>query len=267
MFRHPADRIPVAIVAALTLLDFSVYLLVDSVWVLAGYWLLFLVPKGAISAWNHHHQHTRTFHGTWANRLLEQAYALHTGATTNLWLLHHVFGHHKHYLDQTVDESRWTRDDGTQMGMLEYTLTIAITSFYRGYKVGARHPAQRRTFVIYTGITVLLVAALIGYRPVPALFLFVLPMVVSLLFTAWATYDHHAGLTTDDPFEASYNILNSSYNLWTCNLGYHTAHHLRPAAHWSELPAVHAEITGQIPPQCYKRSSFDLFLRGADPAA
>ena len=264
MFRNPADRIPVAIVVLLTLLDFSVYLLMDSVWYLAAYWLVFVIPKGAISAWNHHHQHHRTFDSTVLNRLLEQSYALHSGATTNLWLLHHVLGHHKHYLDQTIDESRWTRADGTQMGIFEYTVTIAVTSFYRAYKVGDRHRAQRRTFVIFTGITFLLVGALTWYRPLPALFLFILPMVTSLLFTAWTTYDHHAGLKTDEPFEASYNILNRAYNFVTCNLGYHAAHHYRPALHWSELPSVHAEIAEHIPPSCYKKSSFQLFLRGTN---
>ncbi len=246
-FRYPADRRPTAIVVATTALSVSLYLLVDSPWILLGYWALMLVPRGGMSAWNHHHQHCMTFRSTAANRFLELCYGLHTGMTTNLWVLHHVFGHHLNYLDQTKDESRWTRDDGAKMGTLEYVLTISATAYPRAYEVGKRYPKHQRTFVIFALLAVAVVAALVWYRPIPGLIVFVMPMISTLLWTSWATYDHHAGLSTDDPFEASYNIESKLYNLISCNLGYHTAHHLRPGMHWSRLPELHESIKSQIP--------------------
>ncbi len=99
--------------------------------VLLVYFVLTIIPKGCICAWNHHHQHTVTFKWLPLNRLLELSYALHTGVTTNLWLLHHVLGHHHNYLDQTKDESRWKRKSGEKMGMIEYTLSVALTAYYR----------------------------------------------------------------------------------------------------------------------------------------
>ena len=89
MFRYSADRIPVLIFFALTALDFILYFTVDNFWLLLAYFVVMIIPKGCICAWNHHHQHTKTFNWTPLNRLLEQSYALHTGTTTNLWLLHH----------------------------------------------------------------------------------------------------------------------------------------------------------------------------------
>ncbi|MCH8106380.1 MAG: fatty acid desaturase, partial [Proteobacteria bacterium] len=136
MFKHTSDRVPVFFVLALSVIDFLVYFLVDSVWWLAGYTLLVIIPKGLICAWNHHHQHTRTFRAKPLNRLLEFFYALHTGVTTNLWVLHHVLGHHKNFMDHAIDESRWKRKDGSTMGVLEYTITVASTAYYRGFKVG-----------------------------------------------------------------------------------------------------------------------------------
>ena len=62
-----------------------------------------------------------------------------------------------------------------------------------------------------------------------------------------ATYDHHSGLFTDDKYEASRNILGSFYNFSRLNLGYHTAHHIKPGLHWSELPKYHASIEKHIP--------------------
>lgn len=258
MFRYSADRFPVLLILSLTLLDFALYFTVDSFWLLLIYFVVMIIPKGCICAWNHHHQHTKTFTWTPLNRLLEFSYALHTGVTTNLWLLHHVFGHHHNYLDQSRDESRWQRTNGSTMGELEYTFKVAATAYYRGFLVGKRYPHHYRTHLIYTGVTLALVLALLIYQPMQAMILFVLPMLCGLLITAWATYDHHAGLPTEDDFTASYNNLNVTFNLLTGNLGYHTAHHYKQGVHWSLLPGLHEEIKHRIPDELYRTSYWDL---------
>ena len=247
MFRFAADRLPVTIIFALSLLDFGLYFWVESTWVLAGFWLVMIIPKGKICAWNHHHQHTSTFKSKALNRVLEFFYALHTGVTTNLWLLHHVLGHHLNYLDQTKDESRWRRSSGKKMGVLMYTLNVASTAYVRGFYVGKRYPKKQKTFLVYALITLIAVAVLTYFKPVAALFLFILPMLGGLLLTAWATYEHHAGLSTENEFEASRNNLNRFYNMTTGNLGYHTAHHHKQGVHWSLLPALHGKIKDKIP--------------------
>lgn len=259
-FNHSEDRLPVAILCGITALDFALYFAVESVWVLVGYWLLLLVPKGISSAWNHHHQHTPTFRFTPFNRLLELGYALHTGVSTHCWLLHHVLGHHVNYLDQDKDESRWKREDGSTMGMFEYSVRLALTAYPRAYRVGRRYPRLQRVFLTYGVLTAALLGVLIWHRPVQALFLFVLPMVCTMLFTAWVTYDHHAGLDTRDRFQASYNIMNRWFNRLTGNLGYHTAHHHSGAVHWSRLPALHGRIAAKIPAHLYRKSTFDVVL-------
>jgi fatty acid desaturase len=258
MFRFSADRFPVFIVLVMSLIDFSVYFYVDNVAWLVTYTLISIVPKGVICAWNHHHQHTVTFHSKILNRILEFFYALHTGVTTNLWVLHHVLGHHRNFLDQDLDESGWKSSDGRTMSALEYTMNIAGTAYYRGYQVGRKFPRVQRDFLFYSALTLIGLAVLCWFRFLPALLVFVLPMIVSLLFTAWVTHDHHSGLDTDDPFQASYNNTNPLFNLLTGNLGYHTAHHYRPGLHWSELPGLHEKIKHRIPPALMRNSRFVL---------
>lgn len=262
-FRYKQDRLPVFIVLALTIVDFALYFTVSNIAILTGYYLLMLIPKGIICAWNHHHQHLFTFRQTFLNRGLEFVYALHTGVTTHLWRLHHVLGHHLNFLDQEQDESRWKRKDGTRMGVVEYTLIVALTAYTRGYSVGKKYPKQLSPFLIYTSLTFLVVAALVWYNPVAGLMLFVLPMITSLLFTAYVTYEHHSGLDTENEFEASYNNLDPLFNRLTGNLGYHTAHHHKQGVHWSKLPALHAEIEDKIPAALYQKSIFTrMFLGG-----
>ncbi len=256
--RKNADRIPVTLILLLTALDFTMYFLVENIWLLLIYFVVMIIPKGCICSWNHHHQHTKTFHSTFMNRILEISYALHTGVTSNLWLLHHVFGHHHNYLDQSRDESRWKRADGAMMGEWEYTFTVAATAYYRGYLVGRRYPQHYRVHLIYTAVTVALTAALLVYQPLQAMILFVVPMALGLLITAWATYDHHAGLDSKEDFEASYNNMNPVFNFLTGNLGYHTAHHYKQGVHWSELPELHEQIKDRIPAELYRTSMWDL---------
>lgn len=254
MFKHSADRLPVAIIFAITCLDFALYFTVENPWFLAVFWLVLLVPKGKICAWNHHHQHVRTFNSKTLNRFLELIYALHTGVSTNLWVLHHVLGHHRNYLDQSKDQSRWKNQNGEQMGEMSYTLNVAATAYYRGYEVGKQHPRLQREFLLFGGLTLAFVIALVCYKPIAGLFLFVLPMICGLTLTAWATYEHHAGLDTDNEMEASYNNMSRFYNLCTGNLGYHTAHHYKQGVHWSKLPELHAKIESQIPATHYKNT-------------
>jgi len=247
IFRLPADRIPVAIILSITLLDFFIFFTAKSVLLLVFYWLIMIVPRAVICAWNHHHQHLNIFKYKGLNRILEFFYALHTGVTTNLWFLHHNIGHHRFFLDHEKDQSRWKRKDGSTMGVFEYTAEVALTAYYRGYKVGKDYPKQRKQFVRYSTITFLIIIGLAFYSPLNALFIFILPMISSLIYTAWTTYDHHAGIDTQDQFAASNNITSSWYNWLTGNLGYHTAHHYKQGVHWTLLPELHEIIKHKIP--------------------
>ena len=253
-FKHAEDRWPVALILALSALDFLLYFTVQNPYILGVWFYLMIIPKSQICAWNHHHQHAPTFRYTPLNRLLEFFYALHTGTCTNLWVLHHVYGHHQNFLDQTKDQSRWRRKDGSQMGELEYSLVIAATAYYRGYLVGKNFPKEQKQFLFFTTLTFLIVAGLVAYKPVAGILLFVLPMIMGLFMTAWATYEHHAGRNTDNQFEASFNNLNPWYNRLTGNLGYHTAHHYNGGLHWSKLPKLHERIADKIPPELIRHS-------------
>ena len=230
--------------------------MVDNVWLLLVYLLVMIIPKGLICAWNHHHQHAPTFYWKPLNRLLEFFYALHTGATTNLWVLHHVLGHHRNFLDQSRDESAWQRKDGKTMNEFEYTWSIAATGYFRGFLVGKKFVRIQYDFVLYSLLTLFGLILLCWFKFVPAMLLFVVPMIMSLLFTAWVTYDHHSGLDTDDQFLASYNNINRLFNILTGNRGYHTAHHFNQGLHWSKLPELHEEIKNQIPPDLIRNAVF-----------
>jgi len=256
IFRYREDRLPIALICLLFAFDVYVYASVDSLPLLALWTAVGAIIKAHVCAWNHHHQHVATFSVSWLNRAIELVYALQTGISSHTWVLHHAVGHHMNYLDPKLDESTWQRKDGTTMGAAEYTAIVALTAYSRAWRVSARFPRFRRTFVGMGIVTFAVVAALVWARPVPALFVFVLPMIISLVVTSWATYSHHSEKPTASHFVACNNIVHRGYNLLTGNLGYHTAHHYRPGTHWSKLPALHAEIAEKIPTDCYLTPGF-----------
>ena len=238
-------------ISLLFALDVSVYLLVDNKIAVVAWAIFSMFPKAGVCAFNHHHQHVSTFHYAWANRLLEFMYALQTGVSSQAWVLHHSLGHHLNYLDQTKDESRWARDDGSRMGEWEYSWITTITAYPRAWVVSAKHPRQRQIFLVMGILTAVLMAALVAYRPFNGLVQFVIVPFGMLFGTALATYNHHSNRDTADHFVACNNIIQRFYNVFTGNLGYHTAHHYRPGMHWSKLPELHAEIEAKIPKEAF----------------
>ena len=251
LFRYREDRLPVLIFTLMFLCDVAAYVFIDNVAVLVAWTLLGIFPKGCVCAFNHHHQHVLTFKSNVLNRLLEQMYALATGVASNAWVLHHSLGHHVNYLDQTKDESGWTEDDGSTMGAFKYTWWNTMLAYPRAWRVGHKYPTHQRVFLGSIIFLTLLVSALIYLRPLPAIFVFVLPMTISLFGTVYATHVHHSGKSTSTHFVACNNIIHGVYNIATGNLGYHTAHHYKPGVHWSRLPQLHADIADKIPADCY----------------
>ena len=252
LLRNPADRIPVLVFLSVFAVDLTVFATAQAWWIPILYSAAMTIPKGWICAWNHHHQHRLMMKPKWANRLLELVFGFQTGVTSHAWFLHHVVGHHVNYLDQDKDESRWRRADGTTMGEVEYSLNVALTAYPRAWRVGAKYPRARKVFLWMGLLQLALLAGLFVLNPWNALWVFAVPMALSLYLTSWATYFHHADLDTQDHMEASYNNLHPLYNTLTGNLGYHTAHHFQHGLHWSELPKLHSEIAPKIPARLYR---------------
>lgn len=255
MFRYREDILPTTIFVFYFFLDLLVYLLVQNKAVVLAWFFLGIFPKACICAWNHHHQHVPTFKHWLPNRILEFVYAFHSGIVSDGWTLHHVLGHHQNYLDQTLDESRWARKDGSKMGVIEYSFLTALTGYPRAFIVGFKFKKYLLPFTVASLVVLTTLILMTIYNPFNAFFVFILPMMISFYITAWHTYYHHAGLESDDHMLASYNILHRGYNILTGNLGYHTAHHYKMGVHWSKLPELHEKIKDKIPEDLYRDPS------------
>lgn len=257
ILRYTADRITVTFVVCLFIMQLAVwYWATPLVAALTTPPLLFLCIITATI--NHNHQHVNIFRSPWLNRVFDLPLALQSGMGPYSWVLHHNLGHHLNYLNQhphdNVDESRWTRKDGSLMGQTEYSLHLFLTHPFDIYRVGKKHPKIYTRYLMMRLPLYALFGTLLLVNPVNTLIVFLAVPAAALFHTCRSTYDHHSGLHSSNPLLASYNRINPTYNLLSQNLGYHTAHHMRPGLHWSMLPAYHEEIRAGIPSKLIHRT-------------
>lgn len=256
LFHHPEDRLPTAIIFIFFLVQLSAYFLVESLWAAIPLALLFLTLGSMSIAVSHNHCHCETFKSPLINRIYEVSLYLQSGVSPYAWILHHVVGHHRHYLDQKIDPSPWQREDGETMGRWEYMLINARDMYPNLLKIAEHYPDLKKNFWIMFIISNAVLALLIAYNPVNAFIFFIGPMIFMVLNLMDATYPHHSGLYSQDEYSASRNNMDWLFNLFTWNLGYHTAHHMWPEMHWSLLPAKHEEIKDKIPAELILNNYF-----------
>lgn len=254
--KFKADRRPIVFVMLLFGLQIAAWRYLP-LWgaILAG--IAFLPLLGSVASYNHHQQHHNAFNSAVLNRLLEIVLGTQVMITSYAWVLHHNYGHHPNYMNQPPcdqkdeDESRWARRDGSMMGPVEYTLNLVLRAPFDSIKVGMKKPKILAYFFLMLVPYLLLQAFFAWHDWANYLAVFLVPAACSLIYVYYLTHEHHSGLYTDNPYAASRNRIGKIYNIRTSNLGYHTAHHVKPYLHWSLLPYYHELIKHEIPPECY----------------
>lgn len=246
---HPIDALPVAVILAIGGIQLAIFAGLDDPRVVLLAVTLLFPWQLALAGMCHNHHHCPTFRHALANRAFEVVMFFQLGMLPYGYTLHHNIGHHRHYLDQTVDTNRWRRPDGRTMGSWEFAGRLCLAMYPNVWRIGRAHPALFRKFRRMACVCLALFLGLCALDPVNAVLVFALPLPFALVLQAQATHHQHAGLASADPWRASRSVTGRRYNLRTLNLGYHTAHHLRPGLHWSKLPALHARIAARIPPE------------------
>ncbi len=74
-------------------------------------------------------------------------------------------------------------------------------------------------------------------------------------------YIQHIHCDEESKFNHSRNILSPVMNFCMFNNGYHTAHHMKPLLHWSELKQQHEKIAHQIDPRLNEVSYIWMIIR------
>lgn len=247
IYRYKEDILPSTIVGSIFVIQLLTFFLVDKLWVVAAVMLGLLTISAMPGSISHNHHHTPTFMRPWMNRIYEVILFLETGVPPYAWTLHHNIGHHKDYLDQSIDPANWQLADGRVMSRVRYDVVGTLKIYPEIFRIGKSYPELFRRFKRWALISLLALAVFVLLDPVKALVLFILPMPIMHLGLLDNTYMQHSDMDVSSDFTASRNSVSPLYNFISWDLGYHTAHHIKPHLHWSKLPAYHASIVHQIP--------------------
>lgn len=247
LYRYREDIAPSLIIFIVFGIQLYTFFWVEDLRAVAITMVILLMCSASPGSISHNHHHTHTFTRPWLNRWYEVILFLETGILPYAWTLHHNLGHHKHYLDQSLDPSKWQHKNGRVMARVYYDVVNAALIYPQVCAVGRQHPGVYRRFKIWAVISLAVLGVFFALDPLKALILFVAPMPVMYLGLLDNTYMQHCDLDTDSHYTASRNSTNRLYNMISWNLGYHTAHHMRPNLHWSRLPTFFKSIEGKIP--------------------
>jgi fatty acid desaturase len=192
-----------------------------------------------------------------------------TGMVSSNWRIQHLYGHHRG-VDLPYRGDRTLREDYSSARAVAFaTISLWDTlyspiaeSFRKGILNNVTAPINYRWAFCEQMLLLLFVAGWLSWQPRLAQ-IYLLPWYFATHFiTRYVDYLNHYGCdeSSDNPYVRANNSLSWWFNLTTHNFGYHTAHHIRPGAHWTELPAIHRTIADKIPDRHIKFFSWSGLL-------
>lgn len=227
---------------------------------------------------SHLFTHTPWFKSPRLNRLVSMLNSINIGQSVQAYELTHVRNHHRYNNDQPGPDGR-TKDlsstfrngtGGEHVSVFRYaifgacetlvSIVRALLSITRLWRVSAREQelmdlcarsAAKRAWELrqvqldrMTQFVALCLFVTISWKwfafcYVPAFF-------VSLALVNVQNYYEHYGAAPENRYANSVSYYGVFYNLLSFNDGYHQEHHLRPLAHWSQMPRVNREFRDQL---------------------
>ena len=237
-------------------------LYVAVVWIWASTWLCSFAALV-----NHNHQHCSTFLYTPLNWIFDLLLTFCLGYAASNICLPHNENHHRHHSNE--DDWMGVHLAGKGYGwmrLIRYLVRATKGSKqgqFKALKAGQIKPDADLQKKLWLGR--ILLWPWVGFLLWHDWLAFVLYMVIPCLFSAkrLLEYNHimHDGCDLEQIETCTYNFVSPVGNWCYLNVGYHTAHHLRPGLHWSLLPKLHQEIKHHISDQLICSSMALFYFR------
>ena len=233
---------------------FSIKGIIIIPWLLISLFINFIV-----NLINHNHSHVPTFGMSWLNKLFEFHLTLNRGASASFIKIIHNLNHHKY----AGSEEDWFSPLNEGNGELIYRPFVYVKQTVKKFRLGAKPFYQKmgndfiRQMKIENIILVIFIISLLWLNWQAFLIFVLVPWYFGNMFLVLTNLIFHKGTSPSDQYNLSLNFLNSLENKLFLNGGYHTAHHLKPHIHWSQLPQLHEnEVASKIDQKFIKDSMF-----------
>ena len=229
------------------------------------YWLL--LPMSCVFTFiaciiKHNHIHCRTFSSRRWNRAFEFLLSFCTGQSTAAIIPVHNERHHaQNHTEEDFVRSSLVNFRSNWLNLLVFPFAVVqlvhrnkaadIARWRKQAPWLFRRVQQERIAVILFFAALLLLnwRATLIYLGIPWLFGQWGIVTINLL--------QHQDCDHNSTYDHSRNVTGKFINWLFLNNGFHTAHHLRPALHWSRLPKFHREnVQPYMRPELNSRSLF-----------
>lgn len=191
----------------------------------------------------HNHTHRPTFRGRRSNRLMDYWLTLLTGSSASgIRVAHQVRHHGSSQSPEDFVRCSLVREMPAWRALVCYVPRV-VAETWRHMPTDLR-PQKRRKLrrrMIHERLVLwATIAALVWQDGSAFLVQILLPWTFGQWFLIAVNLPQHDGCDDASDWQHSRNVTGAWSNWWFLNNGYHTAHHVRPGLHWSELPAWHA---------------------------
>jgi fatty acid desaturase len=234
-----------------------------------GFLPLWFLPVLLVALrWNgiiqHNHTHLPVFRSPLTNKFFGSVLTLVSAVPQPVYRYIHVEVHHR-FLNSPRD---WTGPfshvgssfPDSPTPFWRYCLAFTPRGWRRTIPILWDDPTDRRALLECALPIAVLVAALVVISPTrTALFVF-LPWVATALFLPISNWLQHTGCSYESASTSANVNLGLFSRTMAFNIGYHSAHHARPAAHWSKLPDLHTRLLADSVPPARIRKSLTVDL-------
>ena len=214
------------------------------------YWWMLYIPyfyvsqmyyKGRFGLMLHCISHRKLFKKgyTWLYNYIVWFVCPLFGHTPETYFIHHMAMHHveNNMAEDTSSTLPYQRD--SLKGFFMYYLHFMFLGFQETFQ----YFFSRKRKKFYTRLTLgelsffIFCIAMCFVNLKATLFVLVIPFLFARLVMMLGNWTQHAFIDLSDPEENTINCINTKYNRICWNDGYHAVHHLRPALHYTEIPA------------------------------
>jgi fatty acid desaturase len=217
-----------------------------------------LMVSVGVGVIHHNHTHLPMWRSSFLNRVTDYWLTLLQGHPPFVFHSAHIENHHR-YHHGPLDQSRTYRFGGDHNHLAGYLCHPfqAVRALCPLLKEGLERDRESIFQMSLVGILWMILAFI---SPVKFTVFVLLPQLHGIHWLLGANYLQHAHADGNSEMNLARNFTGFMNRVWL-NIGFHTAHHLHPRAHWSNLRSLHQCHQNEIDRSLLESSLIGYIIR------